>query len=134
MDDVDDDELDEDELDGDGMDTDVLGLDDGPVVELVEIDDEDSDPDDDDVLLAKDNAVIGDVTLLDNEPIVEGTLILDGVLVEPEIPGKSGVIMDVLELEGFGTEGLAKELVGKVGMELPLPTVEVALEDEGISW
>ena len=95
------------------------------------------DEDDDDELLREDDAITKDTTLLDKEPIIEGALVSDGALIEFEIPGKEGVTVVVSEVEEFETSGLAKELAelaGNVGIELPLPTIEVPLEDEAIDW
>lgn len=138
-DELDEDELEEVELDENGLDEDelevgALGLEDGPVVKSVGTDDEDPTSDDDEELLAKDNAVTGDVTMLDNESIEEGTPRLDGALVESTIPSKVEFVIDEREVGVFEIEGLAKEPVGKAAIELPLLTTEGALEDEGINW
>lgn len=128
---IDEDEIDEDGLDEDELEVDWLRLEDGPAVKSVGADDEDPTPDDDEELLAEDNSVTGDVTMLDNESIDEGTPRLDGALVESTILGKVEFVIDGTEVVVFGVEGLARESVGKVAMEPPLPTNEGALEVEG---
>lgn len=128
---LDEDEIDEDGLDEDELEVDWLRLEDGPAVKSVGADDEDPTPDDDEELLAEDNSVTGDVTMLDNESIDEGTPRLDGALVEFTILGKVEFVIDGTEVGVFGVEGLAKESVGKVAMEPPLPTTEGVLEVEG---
>ena len=128
------------------MDEDIPALVGEPVAELVGTEDEvpnpvpntdDGEDDDDDELLPEDVAAIEDTTLLDKELITEDALILDGVFVELKIFGTNEVITDAIEVEEFATTEFAEELAEMAGngrMELPLPTVEGALEDEVINW
>ena len=128
------------------VDEDIPALVGEPVAELVGTGDEVPDPDpntddgeddDDDELLPEDVAAIEDTALLDKELNTEDALVLDGVFVELEIFGIDEVITDAIEEEEFATTEIAEEfaeLAGNGRMELPLPTIEGALEDEVINW
>lgn len=128
------------------MDEEIPALVGEPVAGLVGTEDEvpnpdpntdDGEDDDDDELLPEDVAAIEDTTLLDKELITEDALIMDAVFVELKIFGTNEVITDAIEVEEFATREFAEELAEVAGngrMELPLPTVEGALEDEVINW
>ena len=127
------------------MDEDVPALVDESVAELVGTVDEVPDPDpntddgeddDEDELLPEDVAAIEDTTLLDKELITEDVLVLDGVFFELKIFGIEEVITDAIEEGVFATTEFVEELAELAGngrMELPLPTIEGALEDEVIN-
>ena len=67
----------------------------------------------------------------------DGALAADKVLRELEIASKEGLVVVVPELEGLRLEGLAIvfiKLVGKIEIELLLPTTEGILRVEAASW
>ena len=104
------------------------GLESGPVAEIVGTENIGLVPDDEE-LLPEDSVDIEDVTLLGKEPIVEVAPIVDGVPVKFEVYGEEEVDNDVRELEEFRNRGMTEELakvVGMIGIELPLPTIEGA--------
>ena len=105
----------------------MLGLEDGPIAELVKFDNEDPTPDavtddDEEALPLEENAVVGVVTLPSRRPVVEDALVLADVLVEFVTPGTEVTPENVLVLDGVL---VAFENVGKTGVFVDAIGVEV---------
>ena len=87
--------------------------------------------------ILRDEVVDWDEELDPKELSIEGVMTLDGVLIAFEVLDKDKSVVDVTEVEVLETNELTNvlmELVAEVEIELPLLTIEGAMEDKIVDW